>query len=93
MICVAQSSKDLYSQRLAKTRANVLNSLYGKKSAVEIPQHKTVSKNDRLRLRYNEAIRDALDICKNNKNSEECHSAWYEVDELEDAMLRYDLKD
>jgi len=93
MICVAQSSKDLYSQRLAKTRANVLNSLYGKKSVVEIPQQKTVSKNDRLRLRYNEAIRDALDICKNNKNSKECHSAWYEVDELEDAMMRYNLKD
>ena len=30
MICVAQSSNDSYSQRLAKTRANVLNNLYGK---------------------------------------------------------------
>ena len=45
------------------------------------------------RLRYNEAIKEALEICENNKNSKECHLAWYEVDELEDAMMRYNLKD
>ena len=49
MICVAQSSNDSYSQRLAKTRANVLNNLYGKKTIVDIPKQKTRVKNDRLR--------------------------------------------
>lgn len=93
MICVAQSSNDSYSQRLAKTRANVLNNLYGKKTIVDIPKQKSRVKNDRLRLRYNEAIKEALEICENNKNSKECHLTWYEVDELEDAMMRYNLKD
>ena len=44
----------------------------------------------RLRLRFKEAIQEAQEICQEEgKKSKECHLAWYEVDELEDAMSRY----
>ena len=42
----------------------------------------------RLRLRFTEAIKEAQEMCEIDKNSSECHWAWYEVDELEDAILR-----
>ena len=35
-----------------------------------------------------EAIKEAQEICEIDKDSSECHWAWYEVDELEDAILR-----
>jgi hypothetical protein len=86
MRCVAYSSNDSYKYRLAKTRENVLNDLYERKAVEQKPKH---ADNLRLRLRFKEAIQEAQEICELNKDSSECHFAWYEVDELEDAMSRY----
>jgi hypothetical protein len=44
--------------------------------------------NLRLRLRFTEAIKEAQEMCEIDKDSSECHWAWYEVDELEDSILR-----
>jgi hypothetical protein len=86
MRCVAYSSNDSYKYRLAKTRENVLNDLYERKAVEQKPKR---ADNLRLRLRFKEAIQEAQEICELNKDSSECHLAWYEVDELEDAMSRY----
>ena len=86
MRCVAYSSNDSYKYRLAKTRENVLNDLYERKAVEQKPKR---ADNLRLRLRFKEAIQEAQEICELNKDSSECHFAWYEVDELEDAMSRY----
>ena len=87
MRCVAYSSNDSYKYRLAKTRENVLNDLYERKAVEQKPKR---ADNLRLRLRFKEAIQEAQDICQEEGGkSKECHFAWYEVDELEDAMSRY----
>lgn len=88
MLCLAYSSNDMYKYKLAKTRVNVLNNLYHKRLPV-VP-HKP-HENMRLRLRFKEAIYEAEHICKEDIDSNECHMAWDEVDELEDSMLRYSL--
>ena len=86
MKCVATFSENsLYKLKLAKTRKNVLESLYNKPS---ITEPKKIRENLRLRLRFTEAIKEAQDICKIDKDSSECHWAWYEVDELEDSLMR-----
>lgn len=85
MRCVAYSSSDLYKYKLAKTRKNVLNNLYEKKA---VEQHPKPVENLRLRLRFKEAIEEAQEICELDVNSLECHLAWYEVDELEDSLMR-----
>ena len=87
MKCVATFSENsLYKLKLAKTRKNVLESLYNKPS---ITEPKKIQENLRLRLRFTEAIKEAQEICELDKDSKECHWAWYEVDELEDSMARY----
>jgi|TARA_B000000475_G_C15984291_1_gene442326 hypothetical protein len=87
MKCVAYSSNDSYKHKLIKTSQNVLNDVYEKKSAELEPKRK---ENLRLRLRFKEAIKEAQDICEiEGKKAKECHLAWYEVDELEDAINRY----
>ena len=87
MKCVASFSENsLYKLKLAKTRKNVLESLYNKPS---ITEPKKIRENLRLRLRFTEAIKEAQEICELDKDSKECHWAWYEVDELEDSMARY----
>lgn len=87
MRCIAYSSNDSYKYKLAKTRENVLNELYEKKAVEQRPKRVD---NMRLRLRFKEAIQEAQKICEEEgKNSKECHLAWYEVDELEDSMLRH----
>ena len=87
MKCVATFSENsLYKLKLAKTRANVLESLYNKPYVME---PKKIRENLRLRFRFVEAIKEAQEICKLDKDSSECHWAWYEVDELEDSMSRY----
>jgi hypothetical protein len=87
MKCVATFSENsLYKLKLAKTRKNVLESLYNKPS---ITEPKKIRENLRLRLRFTEAIKEAQEICELDKDSKECHWAWYEVDELEDSMARY----
>ena len=87
MRCIAYSSNDSYKHKLIKTSQNVLNDVYKKKA---IEQKSKQAENLRLRLRFKEAIQEAQEICEDEgKKSKECHLAWYEVDELDDAMSRY----
>lgn len=79
------SSGDLYKYKLAKTQRNVLNILYEKKA---IEQRPISVENPRLRLRFREAIEEAQKICEEDITSDACHWAWYEVDELEDSLMR-----
>jgi hypothetical protein len=86
MKCVATFSENsLYKIKLAKTRKNVLEGMYQRPSIAEV---KPVRENLRLRLRFTEAIKEAQEICEDNTESQECHWAWYEVDELEDSLMR-----
>jgi|TARA_B100000482_G_C12596895_1_gene293689 ABC-type dipeptide/oligopeptide/nickel transport system ATPase component len=87
MRCIAYSSNDSYKHKLIKTSQNVLNDVYKKKAIEQQPKQ---AENLRLRLRFKEAIQEAQEICEDEgKKSKECHLAWYEVDELDDAMSRY----
>lgn len=87
MRCIAYSSNDSYKHKLIKTSQNVLNDVYKKKAIEQQPKQ---GENLRLRLRFKEAIQEAQEICEDEgKKSKECHLAWYEVDELDDAMSRY----
>ena len=86
MKCVATfSENNLYKIKLAKTRKNVLEGVYRRPSIVEV---RPIRENLRLRLRFTEAIKEAQEICEDNIESQECHWAWYEVDELEDSLMR-----
>jgi len=86
MKCIATfSENNLYKIKLAKTRKNVLEGMYRRPSVVEV---RPIRENLRLRLRFTEAIKEAQDICEDNIESQECHWAWYEVDELEDSLMR-----
>ena len=86
MKCVATFSENsLYKLKLAKTRKNVLEGMYKRPSIVEV---RPIRENLRLRLRFTEAIKEAQEICEDNVESQECHWAWYEVDELEDSLMR-----
>ena len=86
MKCSATFSENsLYKIKLTKTRNNVLEAMYQRPSIVEV---RPIKENLRLRLRFIEAIKEAQELCKLDKDSSECHWAWYEVDELEDSMLR-----
>ena len=87
MKCIASfSENNLYKLKLKKTQVNVLNRLYHRP-----PIKREVSDevaNPRLRLRFKEAVEEAQDICEEDITSEACHWAWYEVDELEDSLMR-----
>mgnify|MGYP002701056256 FL=1 len=86
MKCIATfSENNLYKIKLAKTRKNVLEGMYRRPSVVEV---RPIRENLRLRLRFTEAIKEAQEICEDNVESQECHWAWYEVDELEDSLMR-----
>ncbi len=86
MKCFATfSENNLYKIKLAKTRKNVLEGMYRRPSVVEV---RPIRENLRLRLRFTEAIKEAQEICEDNIESQECHWAWYEVDELEDSLMR-----
>jgi hypothetical protein len=86
MKCIATfSENNLYKIKLAKTRKNVLESMYKRPSIVEV---RPIRENLRLRLRFTEAIKEAQEICEEDTTSEACHWAWYEVDELEDSIMR-----
>jgi len=86
MKCFATfSENNLYKIKLAKTRKNVLEGMYRRPSVVEVHP---IRENLRLRLRFTEAIKEAQEICEDNVESQECHWAWYEVDELEDSIMR-----
>ena len=86
MKCIATfSENNLYKIKLAKTRKNVLEGMYRRPSIVEV---RPIRENLRLRLRFTEAIKEAQEICEDDVESQECHWAWYEVDELEDSIMR-----
>ena len=86
MKCIATfSENNLYKIKLAKTRKNVLEGVYRRPSVVEV---RPIRENLRLRLRFTEAIKEAQEICEEDTTSEACHWAWYEVDELEDSIMR-----
>ena len=57
MRCVAYSSNDSYKHKLIKTSQNVLKDVYEKKP-VEVEPKK--AENLRLRLRFKEAIKEAI---------------------------------
>ena len=86
MKCLATFSENsLYKIKLSKTRKNVLEAMYQRPTIIDVPP---IKENLRLRLRFTEAIKEAQEMCKIDKDSSECHWAWYEVDELEDSILR-----
>jgi len=93
MNCLAYSENDFYKYRLAKTRQNVLKDIYKRCDEVTLKAPGPTPKkkeNARLRLRFREALKEAQDVCiEEGENSNECHLAWYEVDELEDALQRF----
>ncbi len=87
MKCIATfSENNLYKLKLKKTQVNVLNRLYHRPSIKREVSNEIA--NPRLRLRFKEAIEEAQDICEEDITSEACHWAWYEVDELEDSIMR-----
>ena len=87
MKCIASfSENNLYKLKLKKTQVNVLNRLYHRPSIKREVSDEVA--NPRLRLRFKEAIEEAQDICEEDTTSEACHWAWYEVDELEDSLMR-----
>tara|TARA_B110000444_G_scaffold130544_1_gene122771 strand:- start:237 stop:857 length:621 start_codon:yes stop_codon:yes gene_type:complete len=67
-------------------RKNILEGTYSKKINLAFETFE----NPRLQYRFAEAIDDAKQICA-NASSDECFSAWDEVDELEDSMMRAGL--
>jgi hypothetical protein len=87
MKCIATfSENNLYKLKLKKTQVNVLNRLYHRSSIKREVSNEIA--NPRLRLRFKEAIEEAQEICEEDITSEACHWAWYEVDELEDSIMR-----
>jgi len=85
MFRATHQPNDIYKYRRIKIRTTILETIY-KKPCINMKSER--HDNDRLRFRFREAIREAEEICADNKGSRECHNAWYEVDELEDSLMR-----
>jgi hypothetical protein len=88
MKCLATFSENqiLHKMKLRKIQVRTLNGLYYRPRLIR-PDDAPLD-NPRLRLRFREAIEEAQEICELDVNSLECHLAWYEVDELEDSLMR-----
>jgi len=88
MKCLATFSENqiLHKMKLRKIQVRTLNGLYHRPRFIR-PDDAPLD-NPRLRLRFKEAIEEAQEICELDVNSLECHLAWYEVDELEDSLMR-----
>ena len=88
MKCLATFSENqiLHKMKLRKIQVRTLNGLYHRPQFIR-PDDAPLD-NPRLRLRFKEAIEEAQEICELDVHSEECHLAWYEVDELEDSLMR-----
>ncbi len=88
MKCLATFSENqiLHKMKLRKIQVRTLNGLYHRPRFIR-PDDAPLD-NPRLRLRFKEAIEEAQEICELDVHSEECHLAWYEVDELEDSLMR-----
>jgi hypothetical protein len=78
--------RNLFGEQSVQTQVNVLNRLYHRPSIKREVSNEIA--NPRLPLRFKEAIEEAQDICEEDITSEACHWAWYEVDELEDSIMR-----
>jgi len=85
MIRASYNQGDIYKYRRIKIRTTILETIY-KRSPINMKSE--MHDNDRLRFRFREAIREAEEICADNKGCNECYNAWYEVDELEDSLMR-----
>lgn len=85
MNCRALSADvDPYKERVSRTRQNVLKNIY--KESTKPPSR---SRNERLRFEFKKSIKEAQTICsKEGERSDECHAAWWIVDEIEDAIHR-----
>jgi hypothetical protein len=79
------SQNDMYKYKLMRAHVNILNKMYDRPVITTRPKP---VENPRLCFRFKEAIKEAETICKEDAHSDECHLAWYEVDELEDSILR-----
>jgi len=80
-----RASHDIYKYRRIKIRTTILETIYNKSPiSMNYERHN----NERLRFRFREAIREAEEICSEKKECSECYNAWYEVDELEDSLMR-----
>jgi len=86
MIRVSSISPPSPENKRHQIRKNILEGTYLKKIKLEFEK----VENPRLQYRFAEAIDDANQICA-NASSDECFSAWDEVDELEDSMMRAGL--
>ena len=85
MICASHKPHDIYKYRRIKIRTTILETIYNKSPiSMNCERHD----NDRLRFRFREAIREAEEICSEKKECSACYNAWYEVDELEDSLMR-----
>ena len=85
MIRASHQPHDIYKYRRIKIRTTILETIYNKSPiSMNYQRHD----NDRLRFRFREAIREAEEICSEKKECSECYNAWYEVDELEDSLMR-----
>jgi neutral trehalase len=85
MLRASYQPNDIYKYRRIKIRTTILETIY-KKPSISMSSER--HGNDRLRFRFREAIREAEEICEENKRCRECYEAWYEVDELEDSLMR-----
>ena len=85
MFRATHEPNDIYKYRRIKIRTTILETIY-KRPCINMKSER--HDNDRLRFRFREAIREAEEICADNKGSRECYNAWYEVDELEDSLMR-----
>ena len=65
MKCIATfSENNLYKIKLAKTRKNVIEGMYRRPSIKREVSDEVA--NQRLRLRFTEAIKEAQEICEDN---------------------------
>ena len=85
MILASHKPHDIYKYRRIKIRTTILETIYNKSP---ISMNSERHDNDRLRFRFREAIREAEEICSEKKECSACYNAWYEVDELEDSLMR-----
>ena len=85
MFRASHQPNDIYKYRRIKIRTTILETIY-KKPSVSVKSE--IHGNDRLRFRFREAIREAEKICAEEDSCRECYDAWYEVDELEDSLMR-----
>ena len=88
VIALSKSSNfnEKVENKRKKIRKKAYDQIYKNKSVSSIDEYD----NPRLRFRFAEAIAEAHEKCAES-STDECFSAWDEVDELEDSMMRFGL--